>query len=173
MAKSKGGPVNSKSEFIRISGQRYDAMVVRLAKKSLPLLTFGKAEYRDHILAQMCNSYDGVLKCRYCNFYFTFQQVAIDHAIPLSRSGSTDVENLEFPCKGCNDIKGSMTPTEFLEFLRFLETKLPYARQDILNRLRISVQLAAGARGNAGVIGDLKKTGHWKAAQIARRKNKT
>jgi len=173
MPKPKGvvGLFNAKSEFIRISGQRYDAMKVRLVKKGIPPLTFSKDQYRAHIFLAMNSSYDGVLQCRYCHHYFTFAEVAIDHAVPLSRGGSIGLENLEFPCKADNNRKGSLTPTEFLALLGFLET-IPLGRQDVLKRLETSVQLAAGARGNAGIIADLRKAGVWSAAQKARRKGK-
>lgn len=170
MAKGTGQLFNAKSEFLRISGQRFDAMVVRLDKKKLPALPFNKEGFRYHLLTAMNQQYDGIIKCRYCNYYYTLAEVAFDHAIPLSRDGSTGLDNIEFPCKRDNDIKGSMTPTEYLELLHFLETNLPLARQDILSRLSKAVSLAQGARSNAMVIGDLKKSGAWQAAQKARRK---
>jgi hypothetical protein len=174
MLKSKGtGQLfNAKSDFLRISGQRFDAMKTRLEKKKLPPLLFDKEGFRGYLLAAMNNSYDGVIKCRYCNYYFTVAEIAVDHAVPLSRGGSTDLDNLEFPCKGCNDKKGSMTPTEFLALMCFLESDLPLARQDVLSRLAKANSLAQGARSNAIVIGDLKKSGHWQQAQSARRKAK-
>lgn len=163
---------NAKSEFLRITGQRFTAMCSRLKKKKLPPLSFQCSDFRAHVLAAMDNSYDGAIKCRYCNMYFTVAEIAVDHAYPLSRGGTTDLYNIEFPCKSCNNRKGSLTPTEYLALLHFLEIEIPLGRQDVLKRLETSVQLAAGARSNAGVIGDLKKSGHWKAAQQARRKGK-
>jgi hypothetical protein len=171
MPKPKGmvGLFDAKSVFTKITGQRYTAMCSRLRKKNLPPLSFQCSDFRAHVLEAMGNSYDGVLQCRYCNHYFTISEVAVDHAIPLSRGGSTDLHNLEYPCRACNNRKGSLTPTEFLALLGFLET-IPLGRQDVLKRLETSVQLAAGARGNAGIIADLRKAGVWSAAQKARRK---
>lgn len=163
---------NAKSDFLRITGDRYGAMTTRLAKKNLPALSFDKDGFRYHILTAMNQQYDGVLKCRYCNYFFNLSEVAVDHAVPLSRGGSTELDNIEYPCKPCNNRKGSLTPTEYLSLLAFLEKEIPFGRQDVLNRLEISVQVAAGARANAIVINDLKKAGHWQAAQMARRKAK-
>ena len=162
---------NARRDFFRITGDRYNAMCARLEKKKIPRMPFDKNEFRFHLLTAMNQQYDGVLQCRYCNYYFNLSEIAVDHAIPLSRGGSTDLDNIEFPCKPCNARKGSLTPTEYLSLLAFLEKEIPLGRQDVLNRLEISVQLVIGARANAGVIGDLKKAGHWQAAQAARRKN--
>lgn len=172
MAKSVGvGKLfDAKSDFLRISGQRYDAMKARLEKRNFPPLDFSKADFREHLLAAMNNSFDGVIKCRYCGYFFTLAQIAIDHAKPLSRGGGTELDNIEYPCKADNSRKGSLTPTEYLALLYFLEKDIPLGRQDVLNRLEISVQLVTSARANAGVIGDLKQAGYWQAALKARRK---
>lgn len=176
MAKGKGtGSLfvrNAKSDFLRITGDRFGAMATRLAKKNLPALSFDKDGFRYHILIAMNQQYDGVLKCRYCNYFFNLSEVAVDHAVPLSRGGSTELDNIEYPCKPCNNRKGSLTPTEYLMLLTFLEKEIPLGRQDILKRLEMSVSLAQGARSNSVVINDLKKAGHWQAAQKARRQAK-
>lgn len=158
--------------FTRITGQRYTAMRVRLQKKGLPDLSFRALDLRAHLLQAMNNDYGGVIQCRYCRYFFGLADMNIDHAIPLSRGGSAGLDNLEYPCRPCNNRKGSLTPTEYLALLGFLETTIPLGRQDVLKRLEMSVQLAQGMRSNAGVIGDLKKAGHWKVAQQARRKPK-
>lgn len=163
---------DAKQEFIRISGDRYDSMKARLAKKNLPPLPFDKTKFREDLLEVMGGSYDGVISCRYCKGYFTVGQIAIDHAKPLSRGGDIGIHNLEYICKPCNARKGSLTAMEYLALLQFLEKDIPLGRQDVLNRLEISVQLVTSARANAGVIGDLRKAGHWQTALKARRKTK-
>jgi hypothetical protein len=159
---------DSHSVFMRITGSRYDGLCDRLEKKKLPPLTFSKVQFRAHVLAALGGREDGACKCRYCNFHFSLPDLAVDHANPLSRGGSTGLDNLEFPCKPCNNRKGSMSPGEYLSLLAFLET-IPLARIDVLKRLEQSVALAAGARGNAAVIHTLKQTGQWQAVQASRR----
>lgn len=176
MAKGKGtGSLfvrNAKSDFLRITGDRYGAMATRLAKRNLPALSFNKEDFRWHVLLAMNQQYDGVIQCRYCNFYFNLAEAGVDHAVPLSRGGSTDLDNIEFPCKVCNSRKGSLTPTEYLALLAFLEKEIPFGRQDVLNRLEISVQLVTSARANASVINDLKKSGAWQLALNSRKGKK-
>ena len=103
---------------------------------------------------------------------FPVEDLAVDHAIPLSRGGGAELGNLDYPCKPCNDQKGSMKPAEFLALLKFLETAIPLARQDVLSRLSKAIALAAAMRNNAGVVGELKKTGEWQKVSAARRAKK-
>lgn len=159
---------DARSEFMTITGSRYRGMADRMKRKKLPELPFTLAEFREHLLLAMGNNCDGYVKCRYCSGYFTIGQIVGDHAMPLSRGGSPGLENIEYPCAPCNAIKGSMTPDEYLMLRAFLEHAIPFARVDILSRLQKAVQLAAGAASNAGVIGELKKTGHWQQARANR-----
>jgi hypothetical protein len=142
----KGGALFGKmaqSKFVQLTGQTYDNMRKRLERKKLPPLAFSKDEYRAHVLEALNGYTDGAIRCRYCKGFFTVTEIAADHAMPLSRGGSTGLDNLEFPCRACNNQKGSLTPDEFLTLLDFLEQVLPMGRQDVLRRLGMAVQLAA------------------------------
>lgn len=158
--------------FMTLTGSRYDAMDNRMERKSLPPLPFSKAQFRTRILEALGGNEDGFCRCRYCLAHFGLKDITADHAIPLSRGGSTGLDNLEFPCQSCNQMKGSLTPTEFLCLLRFLEEQIPMGRQDVLSRLQMAVKLAAGAAATRGTIGALKKSGAWSVAQAAIRANK-
>lgn len=169
-----GSLFDAHKTFMSLTGSRYDNLDNRMEAKGLKPLPFSKPQFRSWILEALGGNEDGYARCRYCLAHFTLKDVAIDHAIPLARGGDSGLDNLELPCKKCNSQKGQMNPTEFLELLAFLET-IPFARIDVLKRLEISVQLAAGQRSTAGVIGKLKKSGHWTAAQkelLAARKAK-
>ena len=159
--------------WMTLTGSRYNAMMKRLVKKKLieeKRPPFTCDQYRRHILA-MIGREDGFIQCRYCRSYFGIKDIASDHAMPLDRGGSFELDNLEFPCRDCNMRKGKMTPDEFLKLLAFLET-IPLARIDILHRLQMSVQLAAGQRSIAPVVNDLKQSGAWEKAQALRRQAK-
>lgn len=158
--------------FMRLTGSRYENMDNRMERKKLPPLPFSKANFRSHILSALRGQEDGFVRCRYCLGFFALKEITADHAIPLSRGGSTALDNIEYPCQPCNQQKGSLTPTEFLDLLKFLEEKLPMGRKDVLSRLQMSVTLAAGAAATRGVIGKLKASGQWKSAQSEMRANK-
>ena len=163
---------SARSNFLRISGQRYDSMQARMTRKNLPALPFTKAEFRDWLLIQLGSNQDGFAQCRYCRNYFGIEECAVDHAVPLARGGSAGLDNLELPCGRCNHRKGGLTPDEYLALLGFLEARIPLGRLDVLERLEKAVQLAAGQRFNQGIIGELRKSGHWQQAQKKRREKR-
>lgn len=136
------------SDFNALTGSRFHSMVSRLEKKKMGHPPFSLEQFRSYVLKALGGKEDGVIRCRYCMGWFSLIETAVDHAKPLSRGGSAGLENLEYPCKSCNDRKGSMSPDEYLALLAFLET-IPLARIDVLKRLEQSVKLAAGARRNA------------------------
>jgi len=161
--------------WMSLTSSRYGAMMERLAKKKLidkahPPFTCD--QYRELLLKAMNGKEDGFVCCRYCRGFFGIKDIGSDHAKPLDRGGSFGLDNLEFPCKRCNLIKGKMTPDELLLLMEFLETKIPLARMEVLNRLEISVQLVIGHRANAPVINELKERGDWKRVQDLRKQRK-
>ena len=132
--------------FMEITGSRYDGMAVRFKKKKLPPLLFSKDDLRGRVLYLLGGREDGFMVCRYCRSAFGLKDLALDHAIPLSRGGGMGLSNIEMPCQNCNQAKGSMTPEEFLKLRAFLECEIPLARIDVLKRLQQSVKLAASVR---------------------------
>lgn len=180
MAKEKTGsgslfPKNAHGRFMEITSSRYGNMMRRLEKKGLALPghpPFTLDEFRKHILAAMNGQEDGFVRCRYCLAHFGLEDLSPDHEIPLSRRGSTGLDNIGYPCSNCNQIKGSLKPNELLDLLTFLEEKIPEARTDVLGRLAKAVTLAAGVRATQGIISDLKRSGAWKEAQKERRERK-
>lgn len=147
-------------------------MCDRLERKKLPPLNFSKVQFRSHLLSALGGKEDGFIQCRYCRGFFTVADVAVDHEMPLIRNGSSGLENIGYPCSACNQMKESMTPGEFLELLDFLEKRIPLARKSVLSRLQKAVALAAGARADMAIKGDLKKSGAWGQAQADRRARK-
>ena len=160
----------SHTAFLEFTSRQYGNMKNRMRKKLKNKdaeFPFSLKDFRADILSVMDGKEDGAILCRYCNTHFTIEGIAVDHAKPLSRGGSPDLSNLDYPCRPCNNRKGEMDPVEFKKLLAFLET-IPLARIGVLKRLEQSVSLAAGARSNAGIIGDLRKSGVWGQAQKAR-----
>ena len=52
-------------------------------------------------------------KCRYC-FTGLGTDAQVDHAIPVSKGGTNEIENLDLICPRCNQEKGSKTPEEYI-----------------------------------------------------------
>ncbi len=139
-------PKIARTSFVDATRSRYQNMCARMEKKKFPPPPFDLEQFRADVTRAMGGNEDGALQCRYCHRWFTLQETAVDHATPLSRGGSAELGNLDYPCKQCNDRKGSLTVDEYMGLLAYLDTVHPLARQDVLSRLEKANALAAGAR---------------------------
>lgn len=55
---------------------------------------------------------DGI--CYLCNGRFSFEEMELDHAIPLSRGGKHCHSNCKMACRKCNRSKGAKLPEEMI-----------------------------------------------------------
>lgn len=55
--------------------------------------------------------------CYYCGKKVKFKEITMDHLVPLSRGGRSTKDNLVPCCKKCNNLKKSMLPLEWEEYL--------------------------------------------------------
>ena len=55
--------------------------------------------------------------CHYCRKSFSYKDLTMDHLVPLVRGGRSSKDNLVPCCKACNNLKKSMLPLEWEEFL--------------------------------------------------------
>ena len=85
-------PSMAKTAFMKLTGGRYDAMKVRLAKKGLTV-PFTKQQLRVRVLARL-GGYDGAIQCCYCLKCCTLEDIDFDHQIPLVRGGSPCLDNI-------------------------------------------------------------------------------
>lgn len=54
-------------------------------------------------------------KCALCGGKLLFEDITIDHKIPLACGGADSVENLQICCLEDNQFKGSIMPDDFME----------------------------------------------------------
>jgi 5-methylcytosine-specific restriction endonuclease McrA len=73
--------------------------------------------------------------CRFCGRILTIQNLVFDHVYPISKGGSSNVDNLAVICRSCNGRKGSLIQEEFEELLRWLATMPSDFANNILIRL--------------------------------------
>lgn len=79
-------------------------------------------------------------RCVYCGSRLGIESATLDHVIPLSRGGSHNPGNLVSACQPCNQLKGSLLPTEF--FARY-----PVAGENFVRHARaVHRQLKRGAK---------------------------
>jgi len=50
--------------------------------------------------------------CQYCEKYFEFKELTMDHVIPKSHGGLRNWDNIVTACHRCNSQKGDKTPAE-------------------------------------------------------------
>jgi len=50
-----------------------------------------------------------------CGNPIAFEEMTLDHIVPLAMGGADEVENLQCSCKACNQFKGSILPADFFD----------------------------------------------------------
>lgn len=150
-------PQAARSSFVEITRRQYGNMTERMKRKKLPPPPFSLEEYRVDVLTVMDGNEDGLITCRYCKGIFTLAEIAVDHALPLSRKGDSAISNLDYPCAADNNGKGDLTPPEYLGLLNYLQDVDPAARTSILSRLKKANALAAGARRLQALVAENKR----------------
>jgi 5-methylcytosine-specific restriction endonuclease McrA len=62
--------------------------------------------------------YDKEPFCFYCKIPLERENIVFDHAIPLSRNGNHEIENIRLSCKDCNNLKHTKKQDEFMVFIK-------------------------------------------------------
>ena len=73
------------------------------------------------------NKYDG--HCAYCGKKIEFDDMTIDHIIPLSKNGGNDLANTIPSCQLCNNQKADRSIEEFRAFLEDITETLDENKQ--------------------------------------------
>lgn len=55
--------------------------------------------------------------CHYCSKKVAYKHITMDHLVPLARGGRSTKDNLVPCCKECNNLKKSMLPLEWQDYL--------------------------------------------------------
>ncbi len=58
--------------------------------------------------------------CYYCGTRVVHKDITMDHLVPLARGGKSTKENIVPSCKKCNNLKKSMLPLEWQEYMEKL-----------------------------------------------------
>jgi 5-methylcytosine-specific restriction endonuclease McrA len=74
-------------------------------------------------------------QCRYCEKKLTIGTFVFDHINPISKGGTSNIDNLQLICKTSNSMKGSLDELNFKILLDWLETIPVSLKKDISIRL--------------------------------------
>lgn len=77
-------------------------------------------------------------QCKYCGKRLDMNTLVLDHIIPISKGGSSNIDNLQIICRTSNGMKGSLYEIDFYILLNWLDTIPDELKRDI------SVRLARG-----------------------------
>ncbi len=58
--------------------------------------------------------------CHYCGRQFSPKELTMDHIVPLARGGTSSKGNMVPCCKECNNLKKTMLPIEWEEYMERL-----------------------------------------------------
>lgn len=61
--------------------------------------------------------------CYYCQRRVLFQELTMDHLVPLTRGGRSTRDNLVPACKDCNNKKKDMLPLEWEAYLEGMRSQ--------------------------------------------------
>lgn len=53
------------------------------------------------------------IHCHYCGTHLTPMTATVDHVIPRSKGGTSELSNLVLACRKCNQAKGNKMPEQF------------------------------------------------------------
>jgi 5-methylcytosine-specific restriction endonuclease McrA len=74
-------------------------------------------------------------KCQFCNKRLDVNTLVLDHKIPISKGGTSNIDNLQIICSTSNSMKGSLDEEHFTLLLEWLETAPEALRKDVSIRL--------------------------------------
>ncbi|MDH4321365.1 MAG: HNH endonuclease [Desulfobulbaceae bacterium] len=60
-------------------------------------------------------------RCHYCGRETEMEELTMDHIVPLARGGRSAKNNLVPACKECNNLKKTLLPMEWQEYMDRLE----------------------------------------------------
>lgn len=69
-------------------------------------------EVRERVYAKA----DG--KCALCGRKLLYEEMTLDHIVPLAMGGADIEKNLQCTCYACNSFKGSILPEDFMQRIR-------------------------------------------------------
>lgn len=77
------------------------------------------------------------LPCFYCGGRLAEDNLSADHATPISRYGSFNLDNVLICCQSCNRAKGDLTAAEYIDLMKLIENWPFNIQMNFLSRLKM------------------------------------
>lgn len=135
--RNNGRLQSEQSEFLEITGSRYQNMKTRFREKRDPQgrvvrlgrkLLFTLDEFRDWTIKlfgkSVADVMHGTVRCEYCNWPVDIQRLQLDHRLPAAQGGSLCLSNLAASCGSCNRQKGEMSAPAYMALMKLLNGEL-------------------------------------------------
>ena len=148
MAKKKQSTIDWSDKFLdKIKGthkRNLSKVVARIMKRTTTVkgsLVARSKKYDveckvtvDELRQLMLDSYGK--QCKYCDKVLKVDNMVYDHIVPISKQGTSNIDNLQIICRTSNGMKGSLTEENFDVLLEWLKTVPEELAKDI--RIRLS-----------------------------------
>ncbi len=72
-----------------------------------------RIQYSQSVREMIYKKADG--RCELCGRKILYNNMTLDHIVPLAMGGEDAESNLQCTCKACNEFKGRILPEEFLD----------------------------------------------------------
>ena len=73
----------------------------------------GRIKFPKEVREMLYHNADG--RCVLCGRKILYDDVSLDHVIPLAMGGADDISNVQITCRACNLFKGSVLPSDFVD----------------------------------------------------------
>lgn len=116
------------TRLLKKTQRSYNSLIARSKKY--------KVEYKitlDELRSLINDNYNK--ECKYCKRILRVNNYQIDHLIPISKGGPSNLDNLQILCSSCNRIKGSFSEKNLLLLFEWLKEQDKDFARDLKIRL--------------------------------------
>lgn len=103
----------AKERMQKAPGKTKGYYIYDIDTKSRYYIRNNRIKFPKQVRSLIYNNADG--RCVLCGRKILYEDMTLDHIVPLVMNGADDVRNLQATCKICNQFKGSILPDDFLE----------------------------------------------------------